>query len=510
MSQSFSSATIAKTLTRNTLLNLLSQGVYLALAFWGIPILIQGLGPEQFGLLALVWAVVGYFTLLDFGISRANTKFISEVLVTKDRDQEHKIIWSSLFSTMFVGLLSGLLIFLCAPYAVDQVLNINAELRTEAIEIFKLTALGVPFMLLYGTLKGFQMAVQRFDQINYFQIGIGIVQWCGSILLVGAGYSTYSIVVLTIVSRIFFTIAVAVTMPWIYHGFYSRIQPADGETLKKLWSFGGWVFISQVISPLYLYIDRIFIGMFLTLHAVSFYSVPQEALSRLLVLTMSFTVTLFPAMSAQAAVEEHNGMARLLYFRSMKYLLIVSVPAALCFILFAKEIVGLWLGADFAAQTYVIFQVLTVGLVFNSVAQIPNTILHAYNRPDIPAKFHVLEFPLVIALNIVLIPIIGIIGAAIAWSTRVFVDSVLHMWAVERGIRTLSLGEKLNQQVIAAMIVVASMVVSTGLIMTLPQLAVRIAAMMVTVTVYYIATWRFGLDELEKNQIHQLYHRVIH
>ena len=114
-----------------------------------------------------------------------------------------------------------------------------------------------------------------------------------------------------------------------------------------------------------------------------------------------------------------------LYHRSLRYLLAIMTPLILGFFLFAPEVVSLWLGKEFAMHSVVIFQVLAFGLFFNSLAQIPTTLLHAIGRPDITAKFHIIELPVVLALNLILIPWIGIIGAAIAWSFRVTLDAIL-------------------------------------------------------------------------------------
>ncbi len=501
MSQQFPSTSLVHTLTKNTLLNLFSQGIYLALAFWGIPIIISGLGPEQFGLLALIWAVIGYFTLLDFGISRAITKFIAEIRETNDSILEHKIIWTSIFTTLIIGLISGLCVFIFSQFAVDHFLNIDVRYRPEALKMFKVTALGVPFMLLYGTLKGFQMAIQRFDQVNLIQIAVGIVQWVGSILLLQFQYGLYEIVVLTIGSRIVFMIIAAISMLKIYPGFYQSFQFIDRVTFRKLWSFGGWVFISQIISPLYLYIDRIFIAMFLTLSAVAYYSIPQETLSRLLIITMSFTTTLFPAMSAQAASEINNKIARALYLRSMKYLIAVSVPATICFIIYAQEIVQLWLGRDFAEKTVHIFQILSVGLLFNSIAQIPNTVLQAYDRPDIPAKFHVIELPIVIALNVILIPLIGVIGAAVAWSSRVIIDSILHIVAVNTRIKHLTMNRNVY---VSLFLVCLSIVIVSAIVLLIYSTqdpVFKLSMTIVLIGVYSLSLWQYGFDEVDKKYI---------
>src|SRR5438445_9262905 len=63
---------------RHTLYNILGQALPLAVGLVAIPILTRSLGDTRFGLLALMWAIIGYFSLLDLGLGRATTKFVAE------------------------------------------------------------------------------------------------------------------------------------------------------------------------------------------------------------------------------------------------------------------------------------------------------------------------------------------------------------------------------------------------------------------------------------------------
>lgn len=65
-------------LARNGVFNIIGQGVPLLAAFFAIPRLIHGLGTDRFGVLTLVWMVIGYFSLFDLGLGRALTQVVAE------------------------------------------------------------------------------------------------------------------------------------------------------------------------------------------------------------------------------------------------------------------------------------------------------------------------------------------------------------------------------------------------------------------------------------------------
>jgi hypothetical protein len=69
--------------------------------------------------------------------------------------------------------------------------------------------------------------------------------------------------------------------------------------------------------------------------------------------------------------------------------------------------------------------VLFAGVWINGLGYVPYALLQAQGRPAVPAKFHALElvpFLIVLAIGV---RVAGPIGAAIAWSLRVLIDTAL-------------------------------------------------------------------------------------
>jgi O-antigen/teichoic acid export membrane protein len=63
--------------------------------------------------------------------------------------------------------------------------------------------------------------------------------------------------------------------------------------------------------------------------------------------------------------------------------------------------------------------------LWNCFAFVPLALLQGIGRPDLPAKFYLLELPLYVGAAWFLIPKLGIAGAALAWALRVALDAVL-------------------------------------------------------------------------------------
>ena len=66
---------------QNTALNLGSRVLPAIVGVVAIPIIIRGLGLEQYGILSLALIIVTYFSLFDSGLGSAITKFVAAALI---------------------------------------------------------------------------------------------------------------------------------------------------------------------------------------------------------------------------------------------------------------------------------------------------------------------------------------------------------------------------------------------------------------------------------------------
>jgi O-antigen/teichoic acid export membrane protein len=157
--------------------------------------------------------------------------------------------------------------------------------------------------------------------------------------------------------------------------------------------------------------------------AVAYYTPAYVVVSKLWILPTSLFMTLFPAFSTLGIA--HKEDLERLFTQSSKHLMLATGPIVLVLILFAEDILHLWLGSEFADKSTLAFQILVVGFFFNCQAWIPSTLLLGIGRPDIVGKLFLCELPLFMGLLWWLIGKMGIEGAALAWALRGILEMVL-------------------------------------------------------------------------------------
>jgi O-antigen/teichoic acid export membrane protein len=414
-------------LARNALLNFIGQATPLVVGVITIPFIVRGLGTERFGLLSLAWVVLGYFSVFDLGLGRATTKFVAEALGKGEADQVPRLVWTAVTVQAVLGIVGALVLTGITPLLVERILKVPSDLFGEAKATFRLLALSIPVVLISGSFRGVLEASQRFDLVNAVSIPISVLAYILPLVSLLFGMNLSSIVVLILLARVW-ALAAFVALN-LYNTPGLRKYKGSLSLFSRLFSFGGWITVSSVVSPVLVYLDRFLVGSLLSMSAVAYYSAPYETVTRLLIIPGSLTMTLFPAFSSLEGVKDKQKLG-ILFARSIKYVLLILGPIILVVILFAKEALQIWLGPDFAKQSSAVLVILALGVLANSLAQIPFAFLQAIGRPDLPAKFHLFELPIYVGIAWLLVSKWGITGAAGAWTFRVTLDAFLLFCAV--------------------------------------------------------------------------------
>ena len=484
-----------KLLARNTTLNLIGQIVPLLVGVVTIPFIVRGLGTERFGLLSMAWVVLGYFIILDLGLGRATTKFVAEALGKGETERLPHLIWTSLGIHILLGLMGGLLLATLTPILVEQVFKISPALIGEARSTFFILAISVPIILASRVLRGVLEAGQRFDLVNAVKIPLSSLIFVLPVIGILLDIDLPGIMFLLFVTRLCDTLAYLLFCLRVFP-ILRKIFSFESKTLRPLISYGGWITISNAVGPVLVYLDRFLIGSLLSMSAVAYYTAPYEVVSRISIVPASLVMVLFPVFSALGTTSKEVLTG--LYTRSIKYLILIMGPLVLVLIMFAEEILKLWLGSEFAEKSTLVFQILAVGILFNSVARVPFSLLQGLGRPDITAKFHLLELLLYVPLIWFLVENMGIAGGALAWTLRVLLDTFLLFGAPWRlyNMSFCFLAANGLLRCIAVFAVLAGALLTVLLLSW--SIPTQVAITTFLIVLFILASYRYVLDTRDK------------
>jgi O-antigen/teichoic acid export membrane protein len=453
--------TVGRILARNSVLNLAGLLGPLVAAIVATPLLIRGMGEARFGILTIAWAVVGYFSLFDLGLGRALTHAVSARRGLSMAEELGSVSWGSLSLMLLLGIIGAGALAAGTPLLVRNVLSIEPALHDESIRAFYLLALALPVTVLTSGLRGLLEAHQDFALATALRLPLGIFNFVGPLFVLPYSHGLPAIVGILVVGRF---VGGALHVAACLHRYPFLRAPAFGSMhVTPLLRAGGWMTVSNVVSPLMVTLDRFMIGALLGVAAVAYYATPYEVVTKLLVLPSALLTVLFPEFAAGYARD--RAETALLVERAVRLIVLAVFPATLIIVTFAHAVLERWLGAAFAVTSAPVLRWLAAGVLINAVGHVFFVALQGSGRPDLTAKLHLAELPFYLLAIWFLGHAFGLVGFAIAWTMRVGLDTLAQAVLTARRFPDvrLELGASMRQvAVLLAVLAVATMPTTTA------------------------------------------------
>ncbi|AHG91020.1 polysaccharide biosynthesis protein [Gemmatirosa kalamazoonensis] len=420
------SLTATRLLARNVVLNLIGWALPALLAVVAVPPLVRALGVERFGVLSLAWTLIGQFSLLDLGLSRALTQVVSERIAHAEDAEVPGLVHAALLVMLGAGCAAGVAVAAAAPWLVTHAMHASPSLWPDALAAVRWLAVAVPIVVVSAGCRAVLEALQRFDWINALRLPLGMATVLAPLVSVRFSHAVAPAIALLVAARALLALAHA----WALARAYPPVRRSHAlpwRAVRALLGYGGWMTVSNVLNPLLVTGDRFVISGLISVAALTYYATPQELVTKLWLFTSALLPVLFPAVAAtyRSAPER----AALLYERAARVTLLCLFPPVLAGLLFAPEGLRLWLGQDFATRSAALTRVLLLAVFVNTVGQSAYTVVQAARRPDVTGKLHLAQIvPYGLALAWA-VPRHGLLGAAVVWGARVVVDSALSFVA---------------------------------------------------------------------------------
>lgn len=402
--------------------NLVGLSFPIIVAFFCIPILLKNLGVEKFGILTLIWAFVSYFGLFDGGVSRALIRFYVK-LKNENKIKELIELTSETLSFLFYfGVAFSILLFLIVILALK--LTESQSVHTYSLLLFYV-CISIPFILLTSGCRSILEAEDKFLILNFIRLPMGLYTFIAPTL--ATLYFSQDLEVIAIiltVGRIAF---------YYLHRFIvnkiieiRRVRLFTFKKIKPLLVDGGWMALSNIVSPLMGFIDRYIIGLLISTAAVAYYVTPMEIVTKIWILPGAITAVLFPLFSSSNNITNSQK----LYEYSLSIVIRLCLPVCLFIFLFSEEILSWWISVEFSVNSHWILAILAIGILINCSAHIPFTLAQSRGLSRSTALIHLVEFPFFVVALFIFTDNYGLQGTVYVWLARIVIDTALMFFIV--------------------------------------------------------------------------------
>ena len=404
---------------RNTIYNLSGSLVPVVVSLVTVPLYLHKIGVDRYGVLALVWMFLGYFGIFDLGLSRAAANQIAK---TDKQEDVRAVFWTALYLNGCIGLLGGVALYFIGELVFQYVFKMPSGMRASVISVMPWLAFAVPLATISGVFTGTMEGRERFLSLNILQVmGTFLLQ----VVPLGVAYLYGPKLLWLIPAAIIVRAASLIPLVYFTLKIVGSWRPRllDPRWAKVLFGYGAWISISNLIVPFFSTLDKFMIGGIIGAAGVSYYTVPERLARQTSIFPGALTRTLFPQLSAGEEAE-----ARQKAERSLNVLIAVVTPVIVILMVGMHPFLDLWVGEKFATIAAPIGTVIATTIWLNGLAYVPSTFLQARGRPDLTARFHMIEIiPHIVFLWFAL-HWFGLMGGAMALVVVTLLDTGLLFW----------------------------------------------------------------------------------
>jgi O-antigen/teichoic acid export membrane protein len=375
-------------------------------------------GPTDYGLFSLGLAVIGFagaFSVL--GLPTGITRYISYY---KSKDQETHvkgILVFSLFATGLVSCIVGGVIFIVSPPLAVIIFH-NPEF-TDVLRVF---AISIPFSTMFSVLTS---SFEGFQDIRYRvyteRIILNILKLVFIVFLGVLGYGVLGIAFAYTLATVFTFLIAFYFLETKIFSLRSKIQSIYIK--KEMLFFSLPLMLAGFMSTIMTRIDTVLLGYFRSAGEVGIYNAAVPTAQILGIVTSSIAVLFLPVITELYARDQKESL-EVVYKTVTKWAFYLNLPVFLIIVFFSRRVMNLMFGSEYIAG-YLALSILATGFFMGTVSFAPHYLLTMSKNTRIIFIISLVATLINVVLNFTLIPIYGVLGAAVATAMTYLVNSSL-------------------------------------------------------------------------------------
>jgi len=491
---------------RGSILNVSSLLINLCILLFLMPFIIETLGDRMYGLWALASALMGYYLILDLGISQAVNRFIAKAVGGKNEKQISKIISNSIYIFSILGaivfVISIILLFVCH-------LLIPADLLTIAKVLILVIGLNVAFSLPLRTYHGILSANLDFDFLSLSEIIKTLIRTFLIYMFLISGYGIIAMAIINFIFDILYFVVLYIFTRVRYPQFRFNKALIEKKEIKKLIDFSKYVFFGN-LGDLFRYkMGQFLIGIYLGLSSVTIYTIAQRIIEYFTEIIIRVLSVITPLFSQYFGAKDYKNLKEK-YVTSLRLLSLISLFITANLIIFGERFIEIWVGPEYSFS-YVILAILAFSTGISLITSPSNGVLKSINKHKYYTYINSLEalFNFIIVLSI--IRDYGLLGVAIGTSIPLIILKVFVLPVITCRLIKLNLGEMLRPVLasIVKMIVFFVVIYYIRQMISISNIFIMAAIIGIELLLYAAYSYFVILNPQEKNYIQKIRKRYL-
>jgi len=383
------------------------------------PLIVHSLGNRMYGLWTVIGTFLGYYGLLDFGLSSACTRFFSKALGVGDQKEITRVFNTVLALFTMVALaaviLTGGSIATCQFFISDAT---EIALFRRIIAIMGLS-LALSFQL--RVFEGILASHLRYDLRALISISKIVLVNISIYLSLKNGNGILSVAIINFFGTCF-ELALNVAAACRLTDLVIDIRLVNRQKIRELFGYSSKTFLGQLADLVRFRLDSIVIGYFLNLNMVAPYVIGQRLIEYFMDFISSLFGILTPVFSKYDG-ENNTQQIKNKLIEMTKFSALMSVYIGITIIMYGKQFIVSWMGKDYESS-YPVVVILCISYMCALMQNPSVSLLFGLSKHKYFVIANSCEGLLNFILSIILVRFYGIYGVAMGTSISMFAFKV--------------------------------------------------------------------------------------
>lgn len=387
----------------------------MSLAF--VPLYINFLGLESYGLIGFYITLQVFFSVLDLGLTTTLSREIARLSVAGSaaaQDMRNVVRTLEVIYWMMAVLIITV-VALIADWIATSWLNTNRLSADVVGSSITLMGVVIAFRMPYGFYAGGLIGLQRQVLLNGMKVAVETFRNGGGVIVIWLVSPT--------ITAFFTWHAVAGVMAAILSRMvlWRSLPKAEGRArftpaiFRQLWSFGAGMSAISVMALLLVELDKIILSKMLPLEELGYYMLASTVAMGINLIIVPLVLAIQPRLTQLVAGGDVAGL-RQIYHKGCQLMTVLVMPVALGLCFFSEPLLRIWTqNADVARFSAPVLSLLAIGTALNAMMNIPYAIQLAHGWTRLALITTAVSVVVLVPTLIVMIDNFGVIGAASIW-----------------------------------------------------------------------------------------------
>lgn len=395
-------------------------------AFYLFRLIVARLGTAEYGTFSLAVSVFDIIAMISFlGVTTAILRFIPEARAKADNGRIKDLIFSAFRISITASAVLAFFLYLSSGFISIRIFS-NPGLEPLLV----LMAVAIPFYSAGGVAT---TVLRSYGKMEFEVFTKFIVENAVKLLLaalfISMGLGVFGVTVAFVVSILSTFVLALYFMQTRAVRFFSRRMSFSGLE-QPLLRYSLPLMLSSIVYVIIAWADVLILGAFKPASEVGLYSAALPTAGLLLLLPMALNSLFLPVIAQLLSLKKKAEFSTV-YYTLSKWIFFGNFGIFLMFFFFGRQVLRVLFTQPYEAAGLAL-QILAAGHLFYSVFFNSSDVLGALNKPRLILKNTVISSAANVVINLLLIPPLGFVGAAIGTSASYLLLGGLNAYEVHR------------------------------------------------------------------------------